>query len=246
MKQKLIKVEDWFENVQSKVLSYIVMELNEGNEFSIDEKQFAQDQMKLLSTSSDTRGIKFSGLALHFQYFQTKFKKRALLTYETLNQIKKFDCSLIPINCVISKLSINSKSKLNKVSKLKGKNLHQNQFQKVLLNKSSSLKNINTNNNNNGNSNENKIKIEKSKLKDIHDLIIEKLKNCKINENETLKIASLGGGPANDACAFLFLPQLFNNKNEKKQNNCFNHSQLSSSRSSSLLLECDLYDLEKS
>jgi hypothetical protein len=77
-------IEQWFDNAQ-QLLSSHARNLNDGKPFTEKQRQESISQMKLLSTSFDNKGIKFSGLALQYTYYCTKFIKRGLLMYSVLD-----------------------------------------------------------------------------------------------------------------------------------------------------------------
>jgi hypothetical protein len=55
---------------------------SDGGAFSERELQEATQRMKELSTSSDTQGIKFTGRALHYVYYMSKFAARGRLLFQ--------------------------------------------------------------------------------------------------------------------------------------------------------------------
>ncbi|KAL9651786.1 hypothetical protein ABK040_014431 [Willaertia magna] len=86
---------NWFDEAQEHILDE-VRKLNQYKPFTEEERGKAAEQMKLLATSSDTKGIKFTTLALHYQYYQTKFKKRSLLLYQVMEYFLKTSFKGLP------------------------------------------------------------------------------------------------------------------------------------------------------
>ena len=74
---------DWFENGKRAM-----MEATQRKTKSTPE-QLAKAKQKIheLSTSSDTKGIRFTGSALHWIYFETKFVRRGQLLLSLLQRI---------------------------------------------------------------------------------------------------------------------------------------------------------------
>lgn len=73
-------VTTWFENATQIILQQIRL-MNQNKPFTKEQLLESAQKMKLLSTSSDTEGIAFTGLALHFQYYADKLYKRGFLLY---------------------------------------------------------------------------------------------------------------------------------------------------------------------
>ncbi|KAL6069460.1 MCD domain-containing protein [Balamuthia mandrillaris] len=77
-------VKAWLEEAQEKVLEEVRLQ-NGGAPFTKEEAARSQENMKLLSTTADTKGIPWGERALHFQYYNGKFVKRGFLLYSLLS-----------------------------------------------------------------------------------------------------------------------------------------------------------------
>lgn len=70
---------------------------NGGREPTAQAAKEAKQRLHDLSTSSDTRGVSFAGLALHFLYFSTKFALRGELLYRALDAALRQHPQLLPL-----------------------------------------------------------------------------------------------------------------------------------------------------
>ncbi|EKX33410.1 hypothetical protein GUITHDRAFT_147948 [Guillardia theta CCMP2712] len=64
----------------------------------INEKSMMEAKQRLanLAHGQDTKGIKFSGEALHHLYYSTKFERRGLLLYSIVGNILNPNSSVVP------------------------------------------------------------------------------------------------------------------------------------------------------
>ncbi|EFC49822.1 predicted protein [Naegleria gruberi] len=239
-KQKNTKSStQWFDNAQVSILEEVIRQ-NDGKPFTIQETETAHEQMKLLSTSADTKGIKFSSTALHYQYYHSKFKKRALLMYNVLSGLWRVES----VTALRKKQEYNEKTILDKFNKLVNdkkkskKEYNASEFSELMtysLVLSSSC---------------NELIVDKTADEEdvYHD---EYYTNEEVSTNthkqqpviipreftiekidlkkRFLRVASIGGGPGNDSAAFVVLRESMLNKIFEKGSE----------------ISCDLYDLEK-
>ncbi|EGD78832.1 hypothetical protein PTSG_01808 [Salpingoeca rosetta] len=70
-------IQDWFEDGKRMLMAWTQRKA----ESTPEQVQRARTKIHELSTSSDTKGIRFTGSALHLVYFETKFVRRGTLLY---------------------------------------------------------------------------------------------------------------------------------------------------------------------
>ncbi|KAG2393370.1 hypothetical protein C9374_006901 [Naegleria lovaniensis] len=220
----------WFDYAQECILEEVIKQ-NHGKPFTMQETEQAQELMKLLSTSADTKGIKFSSTALHYQYYQSKFKKRALLMYQVLVNVWKTEF----LTSFKKKASAyNERTVYEKVKQLVEKKKGQwnfNEFSEL-----ATLALILSTR-----SNDIQVNISEDTATDMLDgecnhcgiLSIPVMREfTDVNMSTTqrhIRIASIGGGPGNDSAAFVVLKETLLAKLFEK----------------GVLIESDLFDLEK-
>lgn len=235
----LKQAESWFDRAQDQILSR-VRSLNKNQPFTEKQRAESANQMKLLATSSDTKGIKFSGLALQYQYFQTKFTKRAILMYSVLLLL----------------FGNNSQSKVS----------HLGQYMKAMYLKAHNTRlaqeqqQEQQEHEQEGNGScFNEVVTEEMEEEEMM------MKKKKLQLNTRLNVCSIGGGPGNDSTALVLIKQQFLQSLVVQRNSSSNGGGGSGSSKNrndnsgrgycdddgeeeedEYDVTCDLYDLEKS
>lgn len=229
--RRLWNLVGWFDDAQNCILEEVIRQ-NNGKPFTIQETEQAQELMKLLSTSADTKGIKFSSTALHYQYYQSKFKKRALLMYQVLMSVwnTEFVTNFKKKNNAFNERTIYER--VNQMLEKKKGQWSLREFSELATltlilstrSTSSAIKMTNI-----SDQNDDELDVARSPCLLTIPVMREFTEVNISSEARHLRIASLGGGPGNDGAAFVVLKETLLSKLFEK----------------GTIIESDLYDLEK-